>query len=85
MKAKIKKNKELLFCKGVSNDFSEIAEKMIINFNDKGIYLSFKQCKNHLLINTTKGEIDIVFTGSVPILSFESYCKNKLVLADKNK
>ena len=53
----------------------------IINFRDKYTYLSWKQAKtNHLLIETTQGQVDIVFTGEVPILSFNHFEKNQLVL-----
>lgn len=53
---------------------------MIINFSDKYTYLSFRQKKNHLYIETTNGEIDIVFTGYVPQLVFRNYEKDQLVL-----
>jgi hypothetical protein len=53
---------------------------MIINFNNKDTYNSFKQVKNHLFIDTTEGEIDIVFSGEVPKLEFDNFCKDQLVL-----
>lgn len=84
MKAKIKTGHNILFTQGCSNDWSDIEDKMIINFLNKYTYNSFKQVKNHLLIDTTEGEVDIVFTGDVPVLEFRNFCKDQLVL-DINK
>ncbi len=78
MKAKIKSNKELVFTDGTCLD--NIKDNLIINFNNRYTYIDFKQYKNHLLINTTEGEIDIVFTGEVPKLEFSNFCKDQLVL-----
>lgn len=78
MKAKIKAGNQLLFVEGCH--FDNIEDTMIINFADKGTYKAFQQRKNHLLIDTTEGEIDIVFTGKVPQLKFENYEKDQLVL-----
>jgi len=80
MKAKIKTGSQLLFNEGVSNKWNNIDDYMIINFIRKYTYDSFKQIKNHLLINTTEGEIDIVFTGVIPVLEFDNFCKDQLVL-----
>lgn len=81
MKAKIKTGDHILFSQGCSNNWNKITDSMIINFADKYTYVSFRQIKNHLLINTTAGEIDIVFTGNVPELKFEGFCKDQLILA----
>jgi hypothetical protein len=80
MKAKIKKGHQILFSEGCSNKWDNIKDYMIINFMNKYSYNSFKQVKNHLLIDTTGGEIDIVFTGETPILEFNYFCKDQLVL-----
>lgn len=80
MKAKIKSGNEILFSKGFSNKWDDLKDDMIINFMEKYTYISFKQVKNHLLINTTEGDIDIVFSGDVPKLEFSSFCKDQLVL-----
>lgn len=80
MKAKIKKGDEILFSEGASNNWEKIEDCMIINFMNKYTYKSFKQTKSHLLIDTSEGEVDIVFTGEVPILEFEGFYKDQLVL-----
>jgi len=80
MKAKIKSGKELLFCEGVSNNWNNLKDKMIINFMDKYTYKSFFQQKNHLYINTTTKTIDIIFSSEIPILEFDHFEKDQLVL-----
>jgi len=80
MKAKVKSGGELLFTSGYSNSWNSLKGDMIINFRDKYTYVSFKQKKNHLYIQTTAGEVDIVFCGEVPKLTFDSFCKDQLVL-----
>jgi hypothetical protein len=80
MKAKIKKGHSLLFTEGYSNKWDNIDKTMIINFMNKYTYNSFKQVKNHLLIDTTEGCVDIVFTGEVPKLEFNNFEKDQLVL-----
>lgn len=80
MKAKIKAGADILFSQGASNNWNEIKDCMIINFMDKYTYNSFKQIQNHLLIDTTEGEVDIVFTSQVPKLQFDSFCKDQLIL-----
>lgn len=80
MKAKIRRGEEFLFSQGCSNDWTNLTDVMIINFMGKYTYQSFKQVKNHLLIDTTEGEIDIVFTGEVPTLDFRNFEKDQLVL-----
>lgn len=77
MKAKIKKGSEILFQIGNLNNIKDV---VIINFMHRYTYISFKQKNNHLLINTTEGEVDIVFTGQAPVLKFESFCKDQLIL-----
>lgn len=83
MNAKIRRGSELLFCEGESNKYYKLKNEIIINFNDKYTYKSFKQIKNHLLINTTQGEVDIVFTGEPPNLEFDFFEKDQLVLKFK--
>lgn len=83
MKAKVKKGHSLLFCEGVSNKWNNLKDIMIVNMLDKYIYKSFKQAKNHLLIDTENGLIDIVFTGNTPLLELEEYTKNQLVFKIK--
>ena len=85
MKAKIKSGKELLFCEGASNNWNNLEDKMIINFRDRYTYKSFVQQKNHLYIYTTGKTIDIVFSSEVPILEFDHFCKDQLVLKINKK
>jgi hypothetical protein len=80
MKAKIKSGGHFLFTKGASNLWSSINNEMIINFANKYTYLGFQQKKNHLLLYTDEGTIDIVFVSDVPVLEFENYCKDQLIL-----
>ena len=84
MKAKVKSGEHLLFMKGFSNNWENLNTEMIINFADRYTYRSFKQVKNHLLIDTINGEVDIVFTGDTPIdtpiLLLDFYEKDQLVL-----
>ena len=80
MKAKIKKGQDLLYIKGHSNNWNDLNNEMIINFINKYTYLTFKQINNHLIIETTEGNIDIVFTGEVPKLAFDHFEKDQLVL-----
>jgi len=75
MKAKTKTGGSLLL-----TDHWDFKREMIINFNDKWTYKKFYQCDNHLIIVTTDGTIDIVFTGVPPTLAFESYAKDQLIL-----
>ena len=81
MKAKINSGHSCLFVAGCH--FDNIKDTMIINFMDKGTYKGFVQKKNHLLIDTTQGEVDIVFTGEAPVLEFRDYCKDQVVLLVK--
>lgn len=76
--AKIKKGKDLLFVDGMS--LRKMEDTMIINFMDKYTFKSFTQKKNHLIINTTQGEVDLVFTGYTPTLEFECFEKDQLIL-----
>ncbi len=85
MKAKCRKGCNLLFTTDCSSKWDKINDYIVINFNDRWIYQSFKQKKNHLYIQTQKGEIDIVFTGIPPKLSFESYVKDQLILSVINE
>ena len=80
MKAKIKSGGQILFSLGCSNSWDRITDCMVINFLNKYTYISFKQTKNHLHINTTEGEVDIVFTRETPVLELESFEKDQLVL-----
>jgi hypothetical protein len=79
MKAKIKSGHNLLFSEGTSNDWSELKDRMIINFMDKWRYSHFRQWKNHLFIFTLDGTVDIVFTGDIPVLEFDFNEKDQLV------
>ena len=84
MKAKIKSGGHLLFTEGASNKWDNVKDEMIINFMDRYIFFSFYQHKNHLHIGTSAGDIDIVFTGEAPVLEFDSYVKDQLILKVKN-
>jgi len=79
MNAKIRKGINLLFMCGESNIFNNIKDCIVINLNDRYTYQSFKQKGRHLLIYTEKGLIDIVFTGQVPNLEFDVFCKDQLI------
>jgi len=80
MKAKVKTGHELLFMNGKSNNWNPIKDYMVINFNSRWTFTEFKQKRNHLVIETTDGDIDIVFTGETPKLTFSHYEKDQLVL-----
>jgi len=80
MKAKIKNGGEFLFTHEFSNKWDDITNFIVINFNNRYTYKSFKQVKNHLFIDTTEGEIDIVFVSEVPKLEFDYFEKDQLVL-----
>ena len=80
MRAKIKSGGHLLYTSGFSNDWTNLKDIMIINFVDRWTYQSFKQVRNHLIIKTTEGEVDIVFTGETPELEFQIYDKEQLIL-----
>lgn len=83
MKAKIKSGGEMLFSEGFSNDWSDLKDSMIINFMDKYTYKSFRQKGRQLLIETTDKEVVIIFPGDIPVLEFEGFCKDQLVLKIK--
>ena len=81
MKAKVRKGNDLLFPRP---DFFEVYNgKMIINFCNKYTYKSFSQKENHLLIDTTEGVVDLVFTGETPKLEFAEFEKDQLILSVK--
>ena len=80
MKAKIRKGQEFLSKQGHCICWNNLSNDMIINFISKYTYLSFIQINNHLIIETTEGQIDIVFTGEVPKLQFDHFEKDQLVL-----
>lgn len=80
MKAKVRKGGEHLFLQGHSNNWKKVKDTLIVNFNNRNTYLNFRQENNHLLLETTEGEVDIVFTGEIPIVIFDHFCKDQLVL-----
>lgn len=82
MRLKIKKGEELVF--NAQNGIEFFGDELIINFNHKWTYNSFAQKKNHLIIDTMEGEIDLVFTGEVVNLKFQSYDKDQLILIEAN-
>lgn len=79
MKAKVRKGSEFLFSQGQSNNWKNLKDEMTVNFKFKGTYKDFRQKKNHLYLECTKGQVDIVFTGEVPYITFQSYEKDQLV------
>tara|TARA_B110000858_G_C17379651_1_gene283232 strand:+ start:259 stop:510 length:252 start_codon:yes stop_codon:yes gene_type:complete len=79
MRCKIKNGEEHLFMGGFYEKWKTKRNTMIVNFKDKETYLGFKQKKNHLLIDTINGEVDIVFCGEVPKLQFNNYEKDQVV------
>lgn len=87
MKAKVKRGEHLLFMEGVSNNWDNLKDKMIINFKNKYFYRKFHQTKNRLIITLIPdGELDfieIVFTGETPVLEFDSWNKDQLILSIK--
>jgi hypothetical protein len=80
MKAKIKEGEELLFSQGASNNWKDLKDEIIINFNDKGTFISYRQKKNRLIISTLVGTVVIVFTGAIPVIDSGSYNKDQLIL-----
>lgn len=80
MKLKVKSGKRLLFIPNKTALIASFNQRFIINFADKYTYVSFCQKQNHVLIETTGGEVDLVFTGEVPVLEYDSFCKDQLVL-----
>ena len=76
MNFRIKKGKELIS----DEELFIYKNELIINFWERYSYIDFKQHKNHLIINTSGGELDVVFTGEIMKLEFSSYCKYQLVL-----
>jgi len=77
MNAKIKSGGHLLHV----NNWNNLKRQMVINFAEKNTYLSFRQRKNRLEIETTVGWVDIVFTGAVPVVTFNQYEKDQLILS----
>lgn len=89
MQVRIKKGHDLL-----SLPFGDIIEIhkcihsldkyiLIINFKNKYTFIDFTQKGNHLLIDTEEGEIDLVFTGEIPVLEYDTFCKDQLILKIK--
>jgi len=83
MKCKVKKGEDLIYSS--QGHFDKLNDVLIINLKERYTYVDFKQKGNHLLISTTLGEVDIVFTGEPPECTFESFCKYQLVLSLKVK
>jgi len=77
MKLKIKKGIELL------TSHYESDNTIIINLVDRWTFLKFKQKGNHLIILTSYGDLDFVFTGETPNIEFESYTKDQIILRTK--
>jgi len=80
MKLKLKSGESLLFnCK--NGDVIEcFRQRFIVNFADKNTYLSFRQKQNRVFIETTGGRVELVFTGVVHSLEYDSFCKDQLIL-----
>ena len=85
MKAEIKKGHDILFSEGYSNDWNDLGDLMIVKFINKLTFKGFEQKGNLLLINTTEGEVNIIFTEEVPVLEIESYHKDQLVFRTKSE
>ncbi|HSH51475.1 MAG TPA: hypothetical protein VK982_07095 [Bacteroidales bacterium] len=79
MKCKVKKGKEHLYLEVFQKDWDSNRGVIIVNFNNRWVYLSHKQWKNHLLIETIDGQVDIVFCGEVPKVELSEYEKNQLI------
>ena len=62
LKAKLKTGLDLV----TQTTFEVVDNELIITLMEKYIFLSFLHYRNHLLINTTMGKIDIVFTSEEP-------------------
>ncbi len=84
MKAEIKSGHNLLFIKGCSNSWSNLIDTMIVNFNERWSFIGFIQIKDHLLIETKYGKLDIVFTPWVPILKFDHQEKDQVIFTFSN-
>lgn len=78
MKAIIKHGKNILYTKGVSNDWSNINDNIVINFNNKWIYKSYKFNKKRLKIETTEGPIIIDFDTELKDIRFDGHEKDQL-------
>ena len=77
MNLKIKQGKEHMFLPGTH--LKNLTEDLIINLNQKWNYEGFTVKRNHLIIQLNEGIIDLVFTGEVPIVTFESYEKDQII------
>lgn len=84
MKAEIKSGHNLLFIRGSSNSWGNLIDTMIVNFNKRWSFMGFTQIKDHLLIETKYGKVDIVFMSSVPILKFDHQEKDQVVFTFSN-
>lgn len=78
MKAIIKHGKDLLYNEGVSNDWSNITNDIVINFNNKWIYQSYVFHKKRLKIETTEGTIVIDFNHELKDVKFDGHEKDQL-------
>ena len=82
MKAKTREGSVFL----VHNYWNTKGDFMVFNFHNKDTYKGFIQKKNHLLIDTIEGVIDIIFSSEEPKLIFGHFEKTQLVLLiQKNK
>ncbi len=80
MKLKVKSGKHLL---SISDETGTVVchnQHLYITFIDNCVYISFRQKQNRVLIETTGGRVELVFTGVVHSLEYDSFCKDQLVL-----
>ena len=75
MGVKVKYGQNLVF-----NIFDKNKDELIVNLYEKWSYLDSRLWKNYLIIDTTHGDVGIVFTGEVPKgISFVAQEKEQLL------
>jgi hypothetical protein len=80
MNAIIKKGKHLLFLMGASAmNLEDIENELILNFNTRYNYKAYSFKKNRLVIETTEGDVELVFSSLVKEVKLEVYVKDQLV------
>ena len=74
MKARLRYGKHIvndyLLCDYKHVYKGKLISMFTINFRDKYTYIDFIQNRNHLIIKTSEGDVDYVFCGEIPVLSF---------------
>lgn len=81
MKLKIRSGKDLVFSPDKSYTIDVYRDRLIVNLQHRWSFKGFRQRKNILVIDTVEGPIRGVFTGVVPMLSFDYQNKDQLVFS----